>query len=88
MTASPTRRLGEHVWLDSRDERFASGLNVLVDGLDRIRHRPHTTTQLIGTQPRPPTGECSAPIRNTPSKGGAFLCADSHRVRYRLTPDL
>ena len=30
--------LGEHVWLDNRDERFASGLNVLVDGLDRTRH--------------------------------------------------
>jgi AcrR family transcriptional regulator len=30
--------LGEHVWLDNRDERFASGLNVLIDGLDRTRH--------------------------------------------------
>jgi AcrR family transcriptional regulator len=28
---------GEHVWLDNRDERFASGLDVLVDGLDRAR---------------------------------------------------
>lgn len=30
--------LGEHVWIDNRDERFASGLNVLVDGLERTRH--------------------------------------------------
>jgi hypothetical protein len=28
---------GEHVWRDNRDERFASGLNVLVDGLDWAR---------------------------------------------------
>jgi len=27
--------LGEHVWLDNRDERFAAGLDVLVDGLER-----------------------------------------------------
>jgi len=33
--------LGEHVWLDNRDERFAYGLNVLVDGLERTRrHTP------------------------------------------------
>ena len=36
--------------------------------------------------PPPPTGERSAPVRSTPM--GAFLCADSHRVRYRLAPDL
>ena len=29
--------LGEHVWLDNRDERFASGLNVLVNGLEQTR---------------------------------------------------
>jgi AcrR family transcriptional regulator len=27
--------LGPHVWLDNRDERFATGLDVLVDGLRR-----------------------------------------------------
>lgn len=27
--------LGEHVWLDNRDERFAAGLEVLIDGLER-----------------------------------------------------
>ncbi len=26
--------LGEHVWLDNRHERFASGINALVDGLE------------------------------------------------------
>jgi AcrR family transcriptional regulator len=30
--------LGEHVWLDNRAERFTSGLNVLIDGLERARH--------------------------------------------------
>ena len=27
--------LGEHAWLDNRDERFAAGLDVLLDGLQR-----------------------------------------------------
>jgi AcrR family transcriptional regulator len=27
--------LGEHVWLDNRNERFAAGINALVDGLER-----------------------------------------------------
>lgn len=27
--------LGEHVWLDNRDERFTAGLDVLVSGLER-----------------------------------------------------
>jgi AcrR family transcriptional regulator len=33
--------LGEHVWLDNRDERFTAGLDVLVDGLEHARHAPH-----------------------------------------------
>jgi len=33
--------LGEHVWLDNRDERFAAGLDVLVDGLEQARRSPH-----------------------------------------------
>ena len=32
--------LGEHVWLDNRDERFAAGLDVLVDGLAQTRGSP------------------------------------------------
>jgi AcrR family transcriptional regulator len=34
--------LGEHVWLDNRDQRFTAGLHVLVDGLEHARnsHRP------------------------------------------------
>ncbi len=38
--------LGEHVWLDNRDERFTAGLDVLVDGLEHARRSPH----------RPPLG--------------------------------
>jgi AcrR family transcriptional regulator len=29
--------LGEHVWVDNRDERFTAGLQVLVDGLEHAR---------------------------------------------------
>lgn len=29
--------LGEHVWLDNRDERFTAGINALVDGLERAQ---------------------------------------------------
>src|SRR6266542_951594 len=32
--------LGEHVWLDNRDERFTTGLDVLADGLQRARPAP------------------------------------------------
>jgi TetR/AcrR family transcriptional regulator, tetracycline repressor protein len=35
--------LGEHVWLDNRDERFAAGLDVLVDGLEQARRSPSTS---------------------------------------------
>jgi AcrR family transcriptional regulator len=33
--------LGEHVWVDNRDERFGAGLDVLVDGLEQARRSPH-----------------------------------------------
>jgi hypothetical protein len=33
--------LGEHVWVDNRDERFTAGLQVLVDGLEHGRNAPH-----------------------------------------------
>jgi TetR/AcrR family tetracycline transcriptional repressor len=33
--------LGEHVWLDNRDERFTAGLDVVVDGLEHARSSPH-----------------------------------------------
>jgi TetR/AcrR family tetracycline transcriptional repressor len=36
--------LGEHVWLDNRDERFTAGLDVLVDGLEQTRHSPRIPT--------------------------------------------
>jgi AcrR family transcriptional regulator len=35
--------LGEHVWLDNRDERFAAGLDVLVGGLDAAPRPPRRT---------------------------------------------
>jgi AcrR family transcriptional regulator len=33
--------LGEHVWVDNRDERFTAGLQVLVHGLEHARTTPH-----------------------------------------------
>jgi AcrR family transcriptional regulator len=30
--------VGQHVWLNNRDERFAAGLNTLISGLDTPRH--------------------------------------------------
>jgi TetR/AcrR family tetracycline transcriptional repressor len=41
--------LGEHVWLDNRDERFTAGLDVLVDGLEHARHAPHRPA--LGARP-------------------------------------
>jgi AcrR family transcriptional regulator len=32
--------LGEHVWVDNRDERFTAGLQVLVDGLEHAHNSP------------------------------------------------
>jgi len=43
--------LGEHVWLDNRDERFTAGLDVLADGLEQARRSPHRPA--LG--PRPTT---------------------------------
>jgi AcrR family transcriptional regulator len=43
--------LGEHVWVDNRDERFTAGLQVLVDGLEHAPRSPHRPA--LG--PRPTT---------------------------------
>jgi AcrR family transcriptional regulator len=43
--------LGEHVWVDNRDERFTAGLDVLVAGLEHTRRSPHRPA--LG--PRPTT---------------------------------
>ncbi len=44
--------LGEHAWLDNRDERFTAGLDVLVDGLEHGALAPPTAT---GARGRPTT---------------------------------
>jgi AcrR family transcriptional regulator len=33
--------LGEHVWVDNRDQRFTAGLDVFVDGLEQARRSPY-----------------------------------------------
>jgi len=45
--------VGEHVWVDNRDDRFAAGLQVLVDGLEHARTSP--ATSLRGVDRRPPS---------------------------------
>jgi hypothetical protein len=35
--------LGEHVWVDNRDQRFTAGLEVLVAGLEQARRSPLPT---------------------------------------------
>ena len=32
--------LGEHIWVDNRDQRFSAGLDVLLDGLQHERNSP------------------------------------------------
>jgi AcrR family transcriptional regulator len=43
--------LGEHVWVDNRDQRFTAGLDVLIAGLEHARRSPHRPA--LG--PRPTT---------------------------------
>jgi AcrR family transcriptional regulator len=59
--------LGEHVWLDNRDERFAAGLDVLVDGLEQARRPPHRRT---------PGGRPTAAARTTRRHENAPQTAD------------
>jgi AcrR family transcriptional regulator len=49
--------LGEHVWIDNRDQRFTAGLDTLVDGLKRARHAPHRPT--LDGQPATTTTEAT-----------------------------
>jgi AcrR family transcriptional regulator len=66
--------LGEHVWVDNRDERFAAGLQVLVIGLEHARNvpyqpaskrRPTTTTTIRGRQPSQQTTDGDTQRRRT-----------------------
>jgi AcrR family transcriptional regulator len=65
--------LGEHVWIDNRDERFTAGLQVLVDGLEHAPNAPHrpapkpppTTTTTQGRQPPQQTTDGDTQRRGT-----------------------
>jgi AcrR family transcriptional regulator len=66
--------LGEHVWVDNRDERFTVGLQVLADGLEHARNAPHrpapkrrptTTTTTRGRQPSQQTTDGDTQKRRT-----------------------
>jgi AcrR family transcriptional regulator len=41
--------LGEHVWVDNREERFTAGLDVLADGLEQARRSLHRSA--LGGRP-------------------------------------
>jgi AcrR family transcriptional regulator len=49
--------LGEHVWVDNRDQRFTAGLDVLVDGLERARRARNRRT--LDGQPARTTKEAT-----------------------------
>jgi AcrR family transcriptional regulator len=36
--------LGEHVWVDNRDQRFTAGLDILANGLNQALRAPHRPT--------------------------------------------
>jgi TetR/AcrR family tetracycline transcriptional repressor len=64
--------LGEHVWVDNRDERFTAGLQVLVDGLEHARNAPRRpapkrrpTTTPRGRQHSQQTTDGDTPRRGT-----------------------
>ena len=55
--------LGEHVWVDNRDERFTAGLQVLVDGLEHARRSPHRPA--LGERPTTTTTTTTTTTRTT-----------------------
>jgi hypothetical protein len=67
--------LGEHAWVDNRDQRFTAGLQVLVDGLEHARRSPHrpalgprpttTTRTTRGRQPPQQTTDGDTQRRGT-----------------------
>src|SRR5215218_470991 len=64
--------LGEHVWIDNRDQRFTAGLQVLADGLEHGRNTPHRpapkkrpTTTPRGRQPSQQTTNGDTQRRGT-----------------------
>jgi TetR/AcrR family transcriptional regulator, tetracycline repressor protein len=59
--------LGEHVWVDNRDQRFTAGLQVLVDGLEQARGTPRRRT-LGGERARPPEPPRPSEDGNTHSR--------------------
>ena len=55
--------LGEHVWVDNRDQRFTAGLQVLVDGLEHARRSPHRPA--LGRRPTTTTRGRQRPQQTT-----------------------
>jgi hypothetical protein len=59
--------LGQHIWVDNRDQRFTTGLDILIDGLQHARNSPtirrprsdrpeHQDHPRTSTHRRQPTG--------------------------------
>jgi TetR/AcrR family tetracycline transcriptional repressor len=64
--------LGEHVWLDNRDERFTAGLDVLINGLEHERNSPTEAPSEHDRPPPRPSEDGNPPSRQpseTPNRG-------------------
>jgi AcrR family transcriptional regulator len=68
--------LGEHVWVDNRDERFTAGLDVLIDGLQQTRRTPGR--RALGGQPATTTTTTTTTTR---PREAAQQAADGQRPR-------
>ena len=64
--------LGRHVWLDNRGERFAAGLDILVDGLEQARRSPRR---------RPLGGRPTTTTRTTRGRQDGQQTADRRRSK-------
>jgi len=80
--------LGEHIWLDNRDERFTAGLDILIDGLidglnQRVPypgHDDHAARNATPTDPPAGADRSGAPDQTTRRRN------DPATPRWSMTP--
>src|SRR6266699_6137060 len=69
--------LGEHVCVANRDQRFATGLDILIDGLERAQRAPQRRTP--GRRPASTTGNTRAPQTPRQAVDREVAQHDGHR---------
>jgi AcrR family transcriptional regulator len=74
--------LGEHVWVDNRDQRFATGLDILIDGLERAQRAPQRRTP--GRRPASTTGNTRAPQTPRQAVDREAAQHDGHRSQRSM----